>query len=729
MKRKAFTAIALFVIAAIVGFGFIEKNKIEDPTKSTAPVVQSNLDNLIVGAKYNPNSVNAIWSESFDGATFPPTGWLKNQESGTATWNRVTAGTYPVCATHSGAGMIGFNSFSASTGTCSLVSAVFSLTSGPATLGFWMYRDAGYAGTADLVNYMINTTASSTGATLLGTINRNKSMPPAETGADGWYYYEFTIPGTFNTATNYIVLQATSAYGNDIYVDDVAVTANLAHDVGMVSVDIASPVMPGVIAPKATVKNYGSGAETFPVTMTITPGGYTNTQNVTALAAGASIQATFANWTPTIGTYSVKVITQLGTDLNRTNDTLLKSITVTSSTWTLVTAISSGSYMGCASSYMRNDTGWVVCTGGNAPNLNSTLIYNVRTNAWTTGTAMTNGNLVHASATLKDTVYVLGGYGTGTAPVTNFDKYNMRAATWTAGTPLPTAIGFSNAVGYQDSIIYLAGGYNGTAVVATVQLYNSNTNTWRAATPLPATRFGGAFARTGDTLVYVGGGDLSVIYGTTYVGVISQTDRSVITWTTKTAYPAGAMYRFNGGSWKPGQIIVGGGSPSSAWTPATPGPAYVYTVSTDTWTALPNLTTPVLGAYTGAVKWTNTYKFVIASGYSGTAAVTDVQIYSDVITGIRNISQEVPKDYSLMQNYPNPFNPSTSIKFAIPSTGLVTLKVYDILGKEIATLLNETKSAGTYLVDFNASKLSSGIYFYKLDVNGFSSIKKMSLIK
>jgi hypothetical protein len=86
-------------------------------------------------------------------------------------------------------------------------------------------------------------------------------------------------------------------------------------------------------------------------------------------------------------------------------------------------------------------------------------------------------------------------------------------------------------------------------------------------------------------------------------------------------------------------------------------------------------------------------------------------------------------DYNLAQNYPNPFNPVTKISFAIPKSGLVTLKVFDVLGKEVASLVNSQKNAGSYIVDFDASNLTSGIYFYKLEVNGFVDTKKMMVIK
>jgi hypothetical protein len=97
-------------------------------------------------------------------------------------------------------------------------------------------------------------------------------------------------------------------------------------------------------------------------------------------------------------------------------------------------------------------------------------------------------------------------------------------------------------------------------------------------------------------------------------------------------------------------------------------------------------------------------------------------------TGITN-TNEIAKSYSLSQNFPNPFNPTTSINFSIPKAGLVKLVVYDVLGKEVATLVNGEQTVGTYQVTFDASKLTSGIYFYKITSGDFSDVKKMMLVK
>ena len=99
------------------------------------------------------------------------------------------------------------------------------------------------------------------------------------------------------------------------------------------------------------------------------------------------------------------------------------------------------------------------------------------------------------------------------------------------------------------------------------------------------------------------------------------------------------------------------------------------------------------------------------------------------ITGIRNNNPVTPLNFSLTQNFPNPFNPSTRISFSIPSTQYVVLKVFNSLGQEVSELVNREMSAGHYTVDFNASSLSSGVYFYKISTEDFSLTKKMLLLK
>ncbi len=103
-------------------------------------------------------------------------------------------------------------------------------------------------------------------------------------------------------------------------------------------------------------------------------------------------------------------------------------------------------------------------------------------------------------------------------------------------------------------------------------------------------------------------------------------------------------------------------------------------------------------------------------------------VFSRSITIVEG-SQLKVNEFELQQNFPNPFNPSTTIKYSIPTSNFVTIKVYDVLGNEVAALVNEEKPAGTYEVNFNASQLSSGIYFYKLQAGSFVETKKMILLR
>jgi hypothetical protein len=99
--------------------------------------------------------------------------------------------------------------------------------------------------------------------------------------------------------------------------------------------------------------------------------------------------------------------------------------------------------------------------------------------------------------------------------------------------------------------------------------------------------------------------------------------------------------------------------------------------------------------------------------------------YSDIV----NVSYDVPAEFVLSQNYPNPFNPSTRISYFVPQESFVSIKVYDFLGREVRTLINETKSTGSYEIMFDASNMPSGTYFYTIIAENYSSTKKMILIK
>jgi len=134
--------------------------------------------------------------------------------------------------------------------------------------------------------------------------------------------------------------------------------------------------------------------------------------------------------------------------------------------------------------------------------------------------------------------------------------------------------------------------------------------------------------------------------------------------------------------------------------------------------------------------WAQTQGYPVPENLKYTANLTgsdglplgDLNWFPEV-TGIKQTNNGIPAKFMLNQNYPNPFNPTTNIKYSITKSGLVTLKIYNILGQEVATLVNQDQRPGNYVVDFNASNLASGVYMYRLESGNNAITKKMVLLK
>jgi hypothetical protein len=134
----------------------------------------------------------------------------------------------------------------------------------------------------------------------------------------------------------------------------------------------------------------------------------------------------------------------------------------------------------------------------------------------------------------------------------------------------------------------------------------------------------------------------------------------------------------------------------------------------------------------GTITEAKTYRFIDANLLAGSYTYRLKQIdfngtfaYSDEV----NAEVTSPVQFELSQNYPNPFNPSTTIKFSIPQSSNVTLKIFNTLGQEVKTLLNQKLESGVHTINFDASKMNSGVYFYRLDAGSFSEVRKMTLIR
>lgn len=160
--------------------------------------------------------------------------------------------------------------------------------------------------------------------------------------------------------------------------------------------------------------------------------------------------------------------------------------------------------------------------------------------------------------------------------------------------------------------------------------------------------------------------------------------------------------------------------------PATNNPAATGSVGeTDTLGGSGHLYSITPGSTCGTTTFSQTV-CNDAAAYNFTAGT---RYTFDCPTGIQPISQGIPHTYQLEQNYPNPFNPATEIKYSIPKLGLVKLVVYDILGREVKTLVNEMKQPGNYEIKFDGQNYASGVYFYKIEAGDFTAVKKMVLVK
>jgi hypothetical protein len=102
---------------------------------------------------------------------------------------------------------------------------------------------------------------------------------------------------------------------------------------------------------------------------------------------------------------------------------------------------------------------------------------------------------------------------------------------------------------------------------------------------------------------------------------------------------------------------------------------------------------------------------------------------SEMLNGVNKEQNNLPSSFKLEQNYPNPFNPSTTINYQLPKSNFVTLKVYDVLGREVKTLVSEREAARNHSVTFNAKGLTSGVYFYRITAGGFTDVKKLMILK
>jgi len=136
-----------------------------------------------------------------------------------------------------------------------------------------------------------------------------------------------------------------------------------------------------------------------------------------------------------------------------------------------------------------------------------------------------------------------------------------------------------------------------------------------------------------------------------------------------------------------------------------------------------------LWGYLEGQTWQSTCYLVRSNGTARPALLWLAQYIQNNPSGVEATTSNLPSRFELKQNFPNPFNPATSIRYSVPITSRVTLSVFDILGREVRTLVNTSQAPGVYTVAFNAQGLGSGVYFYRLDAGSFTETRKLMLLK
>jgi len=266
-----------------------------------------------------------------------------------------------------------------------------------------------------------------------------------------------------------------------------------------------------------------------------------------------------------------------------------------------------------------------------------------------------------------------------------------------------------DSVGYMGVLYYFNTG----------GIYDPVTDTWTSTTTVnaPSPRTGHTAVWTGSKMV-VWGGDYQLNSGGVY-------DPLANSWTQTSTNNVPSGRDLHTAIWTGNKMIIWGGD-SAADSPTNTGG--IYDLSTNTWTATSTGYSVPNRRDSHTSVWA-TNKMIIWGGWGYGGLNSGAIYFNPAVIEIKRISSLAPSAFFLFQNYPNPFNPVTKIKFEVPKSAFTKIIVYDILGREVATLVNEYLKPGTYEYEWDGNNLASGVYFYKLIAGDYQQCKKMVLVK
>lgn len=605
-----------------------------------------------------------IW-QNFDNPSHPPAGWTL------ATTNAFNWDWSIMCSGYgSGYGSIKADCSDANVGmNFDIITPQFtSAVSGDSLIFDHAYATYGTAN--DKLQIMYSTDGGSTWTQLV-LLNGGASGELVTAPATGlafvptssqWATKRYALP----LGTNKIKFTAQAAYGNNLYLDNIKIGTRYTTDAGAIGFKrfVKTFAPSAVDTPKVFVRNYGTTTQSIPVTLTITPGSYTQTQTATSLAPGASYMLTFPVYTApsTNGNITMKAYSTLSGDQNASNDTIYNNYVVTTNPRNVLIEYCTGTW--CQ---------WCPCGKGRILDLE---VY-------------------------YPNVTVLAYHGSGSDPWINFNGNNILSLLGLNAYPLgvidrqidPNNCGYSNFVEFPF-MRFLNKPVAPVKIDVVSKTYNPGTRLLDVTINSQALQdltgqYKITYVITEDNMVYAQTGNSYCTGGTTYVHK----------WVVRNMVNNAAGENLNtGGTWTNGQTIT---------------KSFSTTLGT--------------GWLEGNCK-VKVFVYKDGSPLNANAEVQQSIETNVLVTGI-NDPAVVPAKFELNQNYPNPFNPMTNVKFGVPKYGHYTLRIYDVSGKLIETYLDSYITKGYYNAEIDGTKLSSGVYFYTLQGEGFTDTKKMVLIK
>ncbi|MFQ6113029.1 MAG: kelch repeat-containing protein [bacterium] len=367
----------------------------------------------------------------------------------------------------------------------------------------------------------------------------------------------------------------------------------------------------------------------------------------------------------------------------------------------------------------------------NLPGLSTVEEYDPATNTWTTKTDMPTGRRWLSASAVDGKIYAIGGHvDVGEPAISTVEEYEPATNRWTIKADMPTAR-LALATSAVNGKIYAIGGDTGSGggLLATVEAYDPATNTWTKKADMPTAR-ATLFTSAVDGKIYAIGGGTP---GTEGLTTVEEYDPTTDIWTTKADMPKARL--FLTGSVVNGMVYAIGGHSTEEGSYEVFRSTQEYNPVTDTWTTRAPMPSKRSGLSASAV----TGK-IYAFGGSQTQVPQGIALTEEytppMATSVQEApgEQNIPTEFVLHQNYPNPFNPETKIRYKIPKLNKVVLKVMNLLGQEVRTLVDEEKPTGVYEVmwdgkDNHGQRVATGVYLYKLETRGFVQTRKMVLLQ